>query len=431
MQKRLSAISSYLRILITTALGFYLMLVTTKFAGQEIYGIFIILKSTSGFIGNLLSMRSGEAVTKFCKENEVRDNLSLAKNAIFLGLVSDLIVSTLIILSVILLSEWIAVVFLHDVGLSHLVTLFGMTSFFAYLRGSFIGYLQVRDKYLSINSIVSFEAILIIISLTVNVIFFDAINLEFLVWTHVIVYGVITVLFLISFMRDYKKRYSGIAISFDKEFLNDYLKFTLKTFTSSLLKAGNKNVDNLVIALALSTSDVGYYQAIKKCFSLMEVIAQPWTMLSYSKLISYYTKSDITLFRQYLANKSLIIVSVSLFTGLLSIFFIDLALGVLSIDLREGDNGIVWLLMLGFVIASSVWWGRVFSNVVNPNISIYINLVSLLYNVSMLYLLVSYYGVYGAALSFLILNLIIAVFFFYHYSQLKDRSVTLPIKNDC
>lgn len=412
-----------MRIAITTFLGFYLMLISTRYGDISTYGSFIILKSTSGFIGNLLSMRSSEAVTKFCKESEVNNDFKRAKSAIIVGFVSDIVIATLILFSIYLFSNFISVSFLKEPNLDYLVVIFGLTSFFAYLRGTIIGYLQVRDRYLNINILVSIESVLIIAYITFIVLNGDKIILNDLVYAHVVSYFFILFGFVFVFSMHYREHYKHVPCVINYMFVKEYLVFSMKTFTSTLLKAGNKNIDSLVISYLMTSSEVGYYQAIKKCFSLIEVVAQPWTMLSYSKLVGYYTERNIVKLKGYILQVTLKITIFSVLIGTPILYFIEDILKIIDGEIQGEVYAISSLLLLGYLTSASVWWGRVFSNVVNPNLSIYSNFGSLLYNLSVMYLLVKFFGILGAAISFLVINILIFLFFTYNYSKLnvKDK----------
>ena len=66
--------------------------------------------------------------------------------------------------------------------------------------------------------------------------------------------------------------------------------FNFKTFISSSLKAGNNNIDTLLIAYFINANMVGIYQIIKKILTPSSFIVKPFSMLLYPKLIKYFEK---------------------------------------------------------------------------------------------------------------------------------------------
>lgn len=75
------------------------------------------------------------------------------------------------------------------------------------------------------------------------------------------------------------------------------------------MKAGNSNIDNLLIAYFINAHMVGIYQIIKKILSPIGNFTSPFSMLVYPKLVNYFETQQKEKFKE-------IIFRISFYIGL-------------------------------------------------------------------------------------------------------------------
>ena len=68
------------------------------------------------------------------------------------------------------------------------------------------------------------------------------------------------------------------------------------------------------------------------------------------------------------------------------------------------------LLICLMILNSQMWWVRAFSNTVNPNYSIYMNLFATFFQLTFTIFLTKYFGFLGMLVSFIIMNTFILGF---------------------
>lgn len=414
---RLKAGIAYISTGLGILLGFALLYTVSNTSGIDVYGQFIILKSTAGFLGGVLSVRSGEAVTKFAVREETFGHLGRSKAVTILGLVVDIAVSLLIVLFFFLTGDLVVQHLLQQPNLLETYYMFALTSFFAYLRGALIGFLEAVDKTISINILVGLESGFLLAWCGYVLVADVSIDLKDLVLIHVIVYAVISIVFYLIFYIAFSKKFKSVQVNWNSDLLREYLDFSIKTFVSSLMKAANQHVDNLVIATFAAPQSVGIYQGMKKIFSVTQVICHPWTMLSYAKLVSFHSKKMNGEFTRYVLNVTTVLVSITVLTGGVIFLFFDELSSFMGLPLEVGSSLFNALIYISFILSSLVWWARIFSNVVNPFYSLQANFYIFLYQITISIFLISIFGLSGAILSFLGMNLLVTGFWLFKYCK--------------
>jgi O-antigen/teichoic acid export membrane protein len=192
--------------------------------------------------------------------------------------------------------------------------------------------------------------------------------------------------------------------------LKEYWHFNVKTFLSSSLKAGNQNIDNLILAYFLNTQIVGIYQVIKKILSPILIISSPFSMLVYPKLIHFFETKQKNMFQK-------IIVKISFYLSIIALLYITIIYSFLDhifsfMDVQFINEYSIYYLLISLVVylGSMMWWVRSFSNTVNPNYSLYMNLFATIFQMTITISMTHIYGFYGMINSILIMNLILLTY---------------------
>lgn len=398
---------SYINQIIIILFGFLQLYFINNYYSVSTFGELSVIVSTAGIFSSLLSARSSEAITKFFKREELNLNFENAKFVLFIGFMIDIATSFILILTIFFLSDWIAINFLKNKALSNEVFLYSFVTLFSFLRGFIVGYLQAKEIFKYINLISIFEQLMIIL-----IMFIFIFILEWTSLFHVILVFLISsigsfIYSLLLFVSNYYKEYNSIDLIFNKNLLLEYWHFNIKTFFSSTLKAGNKNIDNLIIGYILSPSIVGIYQTMKKILSPISLITIPFSMLMYTKLIEFYETNQKNQFKNSLLKITLYILFFSILYFIISFILLNSFLEVFNIKLISIYNFYYTLLALIIILGSLMWWVRIFSNTINPNFSIYMNLFATIYQLTITFYITNVFELNGMLISLLILNILL------------------------
>ncbi|EPI2167589.1 oligosaccharide flippase family protein [Vibrio sp. Vb2535] len=425
MKNKLNILTSYASIGSSVALGYILLFLISKYDSISSYGIFILLKSTSGLLSGILSFRTGESVTKYYSGFLVSGKRDEAKTVVVIGVGFDVILACIAFGCSYLIYLNNLTIYINDDIPVDLFLIFSLTSVFYLMRGSAIGYLQGKEKILVMNIINIIESLLIMSLSLLYVFVVGNINIGDIVYIHVFSYGIAFILYAFFLVYYYNIEFSGDKLVLNKELIRDYIRFSLAVFSSSTLKAINRNVDNIVIGAVLSTGAVGVYQAIKKLFSVIEIVAQPWTALVYAKLNKLYVSGLVCGFKELIIQTTIKIFIVSFIIGISLLYFMEDILLSMEVDSDSNLFSIALIFFFGYLVAAASWWARVFSNVVNPMISVKANLASTIYMFTFLPILSFVMGMYGVALSFLILNVSIFIYITVNFTNINKEEIVV------
>jgi len=403
---------SYITQAVTVSFGFIQLFLINRYFGVEIYGQLAIIISTVGIFSSLLTARSNEAVTRFFKREELNKNFENAKLVLLIGFTIDFITAVLLVVLIYFLSNVIASTFLKDVNLSDEIVIYSLITFFIFLRGTLMGYLQSKEMFVNINMINIIESFFKVCGLLIVIYLFSSNSLAVIVYVFLFASLISFVYAFFIFFKSYIKEYLLTKITFNQTLLKEYWNFNIKTFFSSSLKAGNQNIDNLIVGYFLNSETVGIYQVLKKILSPIMIVATPFSMLVYPKLIHYFETNQKDKFKHIITKVSFYILLISISYILIShIFLIDI-FQLMNIEFDNIYNVYFLLVSSLYILTSQMWWVRAFSNTVNPNYSIYMNLFATIFQLTITILLSKYFGFIGMLISLILMNLIILIFWF-------------------
>jgi O-antigen/teichoic acid export membrane protein len=401
---------SYITQAITMLFGFLQLFLINRYFGVDLFGQLAIIMSTAGIFSSLLTAKSSEAVTRFFKREKLKQNYENAKFVLLIGFSIDFITAILLVGLIYFASTFIATSFLKDIELQDEIVLYSYITFFGFLRGTLFGYLQSKEMFIKMNIITLIESFMKIVMIVTFVFIWNLTNLDDIIYSFLMA-SIVSFLYTIYiFLNSYLKEFKNIKLQINKKILKEYWNFNIKTFLSSSLKAGNQNIDNLIIGYFLNTESVGIYQILKKILSPVLVIAAPFSSLVYPKLISFFETNQKEKFKNIIIKISLYILIFSLFYFSISYCFLNNILNLMSVSLNNKYDIYFILLALLVVINSQMWWVKAFSNTVNPNYSVVGNLFATVYQLSVVVLITKYYGLVGMIISIVIMNILIYLY---------------------
>lgn len=419
---KLKVLTSYIAIGCNVSLGFFLMYAINTYASVSVYGQFMILKSSAGLLSGLLTFRTGEAITKYYNHYKAQDELYKSKYIIKIGFISDLLLVIFGFSVLFLISNYLNLSVLKNNNIdNNMFFVFGFVSLFSLLRGTSIGLMQAKGNILTINAINILESITIFI-LTIYYIFIDSLSINNIIYLHVTTFLFASILYLINLFIEYFIKHKHIISYRSSVTLKEYLKFSGITFSSSTIKSINRNSDNLIIGYFLSSAEVGLYQSIKKFFSVTEIIAQPWSMLRYGKLVSLYSLSKIAQFKNLIKITTYYITVISCIVSVIIFFYIKDLLSFSNVYPSEGFDLKLFsfFILLSYLSVVFCWWSRVFSNIINPMISVKVNICTLAVVTIFMPVSIHFIGLYGVAFTYMFINLCIAVYMNFLFIRLKN-----------
>jgi O-antigen/teichoic acid export membrane protein len=401
---------SYFTKCVIVGFGFIQLFLLNRYFGIESYGQLAIIISTAGIFSALLTARSSEAIIRFFTREMLKNNLINAKFVLFIGFCIDLITALLMIGFTYLFSDFVAINLIKDVELNDDFFLYSFVTFFGFLRGTFLGYFQSKEMFFLINKITLFELIVKLIGLFLIVYLLPNNALKNVIWVFVIA-SISSLLFsIIAFYKSFKEEFRNTIFSFNKVILKEYFFFNTNTFISSSLKGVNNNIDTLLIAHFLSVQVVGLYQFIKKILSPMVIFSEPFPTLVYSKLVHFYERKEVDKFVKVIFKNTLIIFLFTLPYILIGYLFIENIFILMNVKLSPETPTLYVLMSVFIVVTNLLWWVRVFSNVVNPNYSLYMNIFATIFQLTITILATNLFGVNGLIISMILMYVLIGIF---------------------
>jgi O-antigen/teichoic acid export membrane protein len=407
---------SYFTHCISLVFGFIQLFLVNRYFGIETYGQLAIIISTAGIFSALLTARSSEAITRFFTREILHNNLQNAKFILFIGFFMDLLTAFFMVGLTFLFSGFVALSFMKDIEFSDEVFLYSFVIFFGFLRGTFFGYFQSKELFFFINTITFIELLVKLLSLLLIIFLFPNSMLKNIIWTLIIASFSSLFFTVIIFLKSYIKEFQNTPLSFNKLIIKEYYFFNIRTFVSSSLKAGNNNIDTLLIAHFFNAQSVGFYQLIKKILSPIGMVAEPFSMLVYPKLIYFFENNDFLKFKNLIVEVSFYIFLFALAFIFIEYIFIEDILAFFSVKISTELYSLYCLQSFLIIATSMVWWVRVFSNVVNVNYSLYMNIFATVFQLSITVCLTYLFGIKGLIISMFVMTLIIGL---YNYLKLK------------
>lgn len=397
---------SYIVQIFTALLGLLQVFLINKYFGIVTYGQLAIIMSTAGIFSSLLTARSAEAVTRFFKIEIANNRIENAKFVLYIGFFIDLITAFTLLLLVYFLSDVIAKIFLKNSDLSVEIFLYSFIIFFIFMRDTLTGYLQANEMFNHINSIRLIESFLKNAFLLIPI-YASVCTLRFLIFSFFAASFLSFVFALYVYLNKYLKELSNIPLVINKVLFKEYWNYNVKTFLSSSLKAGNENIDNLVIAYYLDAKTVGIYQVLKKILSPIFMFSSPFSMLIYPKLISFYDAGQRDRFKNIILKTSSYLALLTVVYGLITYISLPGILSILGTNYTSMySNYYIALIFLTFIVIM-MWWVRIFSNTVDPSYSLYMNIFATIFQLTVTILMAKSFGIFGLIISMLVMNVII------------------------
>lgn len=398
---------TYLVSMTTMLLGFIIIYVINVFFSVEIYGSVVIIISSVGLFSNLVTANSSESVVRFFKREIILGKLENAKMVVYLGFFIDLITGVLLVIFIYIYSKNICTYFLKNENYQHGVIMYSFIVFFTFSKSSMIGYFQAKEHFIKIQLLGFIETVFKLILIFVFIKIGFSLSLNTIIYAYIVSSFFSFAVTLFYFIKLIRIEFYQVKFKINKILLKEYLNHNYKVFLSFSLKAGSTNIDNLIVAYFIDSKAVGTYEVIKKIISPVQIISSPYSSILYPKMIEYFEKRNFIKFQNLIKKNSINLGKISLLFVSLSIGFLPLIFSILNVSFKNQYYFIFIICSLTAILGVLMWWVRIFSNVVNPNYSLYLNILATIYQLSVTIILSKLYGIEGMLMSLLFLNILL------------------------
>jgi len=388
---------------------FLIMIMVNNFSpgGVYTYGQLTIIISTAGMISSLLTMRTGEAVTKFLIEANEENKEYNYKTILYSGMSADIALSLLVLLIVFLTLDTIGIHLLKTSEFKKAIFLYGIISAIDILRGVPTSYFQSIKRFTWINGMIIFRS------------FFHMVLLGFAFYigyndlTSIVI--CVLIVSVLSFLIDYCyfiiKAHDSLFSrdKINRQLVKKYFKFNFVTFISTSIKAGNQHMGQLILGYFLSPLVVGTYQTLKRLTFPIIFMATPFQLIYYPQIVkwAFEKSSRLTInIRRSISLLSLI----GILYGFILLIFLKPILYLVGIEYDGQFYFYVSLIVITVIAQNGQWWSRSFSNAVNPVLSVVSNLIATIFQLTIVSGITYYFGMTGFLLSQMLLATLLMIF---------------------
>lgn len=390
--------------------GFAYTTVVTKYAGISIFGMLGILTAFSSVLTNLLTFRTNEAIVVFYKRGESLGDLGLCKFALLTGIVLDIVVGCGLLALVYHAAGLIAQYLLRDPYSESAVRLFAFTLFFQFFRGAPSGYLIARERFLGINILILSEHVIKIGLLAVMLYQGGELDLNAIVTAGMLAAMVASLAVYSYLLLSLIRRYAGIRTTLNRSLLKEYLGFSLNTFLSTALKAGNQNIDTLVLGLVTDNRLVGIYALFRQFLAPLAFLSNPFATLAYPKFVQAVVERRVEDIRKLILEVNIKLLKsyvVLLLIIVPAIFVYD---KWVRLEVIPTEYVTFLFMIFSMILSGLVWWGRPFANAIEPGFSLKMNLFATIFILTFIYPAALHLSILGVSLVMFSVNFMLNIF---------------------
>lgn len=397
----------------------FLIFIFNYFDEDLAYGKYILLISSIGFISNFSGFNSGEGVVFFLSKNH--DFSKVIK----VGVITDVIVGIAMLLIVILASPYLSSNYLYLEA--HVIIIFALKTLFKTLRNNITGYWIYKKQFNKLYWIQIIELLLTLLLISMALISEEKFSLKSIIIIESANSFLFMIIAYIIFIFDYKRERKSFSNDSPRESLkiSTFVIYNSKLFISQALKAGNKKIDVLLLGYFLTPMEVGIYDKIKKPFVVINSLVNPLRQLNYPYLLNLINEDKTKEVRDFLKKSSYrLSVFISPYLVLLIVFKKNI-FELLNVIPSPSINILFFTLLITSFYQTLFWWVRIFSNSINPILSVKANLISTIILVSFSSILLRYYEFDGLSIALYVNFISLALFWWINLKKYVYNKVLL------
>ncbi len=411
---------------IAAVLGVVGTILTARILGPENYGILALVLAYEGTVGRLVSFNAWQAIIKYGSEAIEDGNRDRLQQLIKFGFSLDASSAVVGTALAILLSGWVVALLGWDAAIRSLLILYSFLILFRW-SGTPIGILRLFDRF----DLLSYTAV---ISMTVRLL-----GIIWCVWTgqglyeFVLVYlitGIVGQLYLLcvslwelqrqqignfvtSSIRGVSRNFAGIW---------DYM---WTTNVNSTIRLVSREADELIIAGLTSPAALGLFKVAKQFSRILPMLADPLYQSIYPELTKLWAAARRKEFVSLIKRTTLLVTMVAM-SGWLGF----LLLGQLIIQLTVGTAfqeayGIAVIYMFALVISLCGFSLQPTMLALGlPRNSFKVQLIATILYLLLLFPVVAWLGIVGAAVAYVLYYLIWTIFMLWYLWPYFNTGVT-------
>jgi len=402
LEKQLTDItkkSSYVFLgkIIGVVFGLIMNLVIARLYGAELYGRFIYIFTFISFFPSLtsLGLRSGLIyfIPKYTTNNDTEKRNTLITNSFIL----TSLLSVIVIVTIALNTEFISSNLLNNSELSPLINLMSPLIILLTLntisQGVFRGKMEIKDfvigKDLLMPSIKLF---------VVTILYFLGLRIEGLIIGYYTGFGALIIYYLIKIIINNNIKFKDIKLK-NRKLIYTTFKFSLPLFLTGFLVFFVNKTDTFMIGYFLRDTDVGIYNIALKIGTMSGFVLTAFNT-TFAPMISNLYEQDKM---KELASIYKIITKWILTINLIAFsLFILFSNEIMLFFGQEFTAGAYALIFIGIGQIANVIVGPAgYINTMTgkPQYELYNNIIVLILNVTLNYIMIPIYGINGAAVA--------------------------------
>jgi O-antigen/teichoic acid export membrane protein len=380
-------------------LGLLITALLFKYFGSNEYGLFVLVVTISGFLVDVVSARTNEAVTFYLRRKE--DSVS---NIITMGVLFDAVVVVLfgvLIAFVLFLLPYYSATSQID---QYSVLYFSIYQGVLIAFGTTQGYYLSKERYDLIVKYHMGSTIVRFISIILFVFEGRSSHLDiaqaYAISSLVYLFPILKVIFLIDLKSKIKK-----------EFSIEFVRYSLKVFLSTFLKSGNKRVDNFLVGIVMGPSLLALYDVFKKISMPVSFFLNPLSSIFLPKFVDSFKGGEANKVRAVVSDAFKFITKVQLIFFMASFLFIYFDPFLMFKEHRlEVTTTFFAFTYLFMAVEQHRWWCRAFSSASDPKLSIYANLFMTILYFCIVYPLSVYFDYLGFLIGMVFINIVISYY---------------------
>lgn len=402
--------TAYVFQFITIFYSFFLIFIFNYSNLTYEYGQYVLLIASLDFLTSFIGFNSGESIIYFLAKKKYS-----IESILKIGRITDFVLGSVIVLISLLIFSFISSDYI-EIAYS-LAVVFSLKTLFILLRNSVNGFWQYNNLFTKFYGVMIIESFIKIIMILIISFVFLKFNLQSLIYIEILTSLAFTIIIYVLFLFDYNRISVKQVNKSEKLYFRNFFSYSSKLFMTATIKSGNKKIDYLILGLFVSPLEIGVYDKLKKIFLPINALIQPFRQIYYPK---YIKKINSKLYREAnsLIMKFSFYLSLIVILFVLFVFFMKQPLfDLLQIENSYEINFLFYCLPFTSIFLSMFWWVTNFSSSVNPNFSLFANLISTFCIISFSLFFVNLFGFIGIGLSLLTNIIILAIYWIIKYKN--------------
>lgn len=384
----------------------------SKKIGVDGYGNISLILAITSFFMLFFDFRSNEAVTNFYSRYTILNEPDKAKLCILLGFFLDIILAIIFVAFFYLFASLISGIIIHNKSVSLLLQIYAVSASLLFMSGTPFAILQSEYRFWLINI-----ADLCREGIKLAWVYFvakDSLNDIILAY---VVSNIFYFLLLFYFsLHKIMGLFQNVPFKYSRQIAKEFYGFTFKTFLSTLIKAGERDMDKIILGYFTNVGSVGIYDIIKRIAGLISWLIFPLPTTIYPSLVKLFNAKQYREMKKAINSISLVVTVISLIISIGIFAFRDYIFLFFHFTSQDDFSFILLIFLFSNILLNSLWWSRVFVNSINkPEVSIYMNIAKSILFILFLVILTRFFGILGTSIAVIITTLIISFAWFYFY----------------